>query len=130
MTTKLDNKLKQQKFRDDIKSKGLKMVMIPLSKRDIEIAMEMTRALKERDALAAIFQRGLEKQRDLLDQPVINNKLITAINHEREKLQQEIATYEREGKQWRKNQRILAKLELLENLQPTAPSIATTHAAK
>jgi len=40
-----------------------------------------------------MFQRGLEKQRDLLDQPVINNKLITAINHEREKLQQEIATY-------------------------------------
>jgi hypothetical protein len=120
--------IKQQRYRENLKSKGLKMVMIPLLERDIKTAVEITLAQTERDAIYAIFQRGLEKQRDLLDQPVINNQLITAINHEREKLQQEIAAYEREGKQWRKNQRILAKLELLENLQPAAPSIATTHA--
>jgi hypothetical protein len=42
------------------------------------------------------------------------------------KLRQEIADYERDGKQWKKNQRILAKMDLLETLQPNAPPI---HAA-
>jgi predicted GTPase len=93
MQTKRENKLNQQKYRDSMKSKGLKMVVIPLLERDIQTAVEITRSPTERDAIIAMFQRGLEKQRDLLDQPVINNKLITAINHEREKLQQEIATY-------------------------------------
>jgi hypothetical protein len=128
-TTAATNKTRQQKYRDDMKAQGMKLTYIPIQIADIELALELTSAENERSALQAIIQRGLEKQRDLLDNSVTSNELITAINREREKLQQEIAEFEKGGKQWRKNQRILAKLELLQNLQPNAPPIAETHAA-
>ncbi len=38
MQTKRENKLNQQKYRDSMKSKGLKMVVIPLLERDIQTA--------------------------------------------------------------------------------------------
>jgi len=126
----LANKLQQQKYRNDMKSQGMKLVQFPVSKKDIATAMKLTGAENERAALTTIFQRGLEKQRDLLDNSVTSNQLITAVMQEREKLQREIAEFEKAGKQWQKNQRILAKLELLQNLQPDAPPITEPHVAE
>lgn len=86
----ITNKIKQQKYRDDLKAQDIRMVNLPIPNKEIELAMQLTGAEKERHAILAIFRRGLEKQRDLLDNSVTSNELIAAINHEREKLQREI----------------------------------------
>lgn len=124
----MDSKNRQREHRNSLKLKGYKTLTIPLYEPDILKAVEITNAENVREAVKQIFLKGLEVQEPAptaADAPPTPppelEKLIDTIREETKTLAAEIEKCEATGKNWRKNQQILAKQQLLEKLEKFLP---------
>lgn len=127
----MDSKNRQREHRNSLKLKGYKTLTIPLYEPDILKAVAITKAENVREAITQIFLIGLKVQESAPTaadaQPTQTpelKELIDTIREETKTLAAEIKKCEADGKNWRKNQQILAKLQLLEKLEKLIPPTA------